>query len=89
MTGPISLHHWSLSAIGGPFQAPELCCRVVIGRRPDGVVISTAAVVAVRGRIVTTSTGSRYRLGAIDPSYRKWLKDNKISYDPRHPIRTK
>ena len=49
--------------------------------------ITTSHIRKVDGRLVTTRSGSVYRLGEIDPDYLAWMQENRIAYDPENPIR--
>ena len=54
-------------------------------RKEDGTVIRTGTVLSAKGRTFETRR-TIYKLGAIDKEYRKWLKENKPSWDWRNPI---
>ena len=75
------------------YTAPELVPLLVEGavygnpRFEDGDPITTSSVVEVSGRIITTYSGSRYRLGEVDPRYKEWLDKNYLGWDPENPIR--
>jgi hypothetical protein len=56
-------------------------------RHPDGKGIVTSRVVSFEGRVVTTRSGSRYRLGRIEPKYRRWLRKARPDWDWRQPLR--
>lgn len=87
------LDNWACTASGSPFQAPELAslrlAGVVTGhlnpRHEDGKSIVTSSVTGASGRIITTKN-TRYRLGRIDPAYRKWLRENRPNWDWRNPV---
>jgi len=100
---PYRLERWSIPA-PSRYTAPEIAeLRIVgcvYGRRgmldgdrgrelQDGDEIVTSPVVSVRGRVVTTASGSRYRLGSPSTSYLLWLKEQKIAFNPDRPIRIK
>lgn len=55
-------------------------------RQATGDLITTSHIVSASGRTIET-TNTTYILGAIDPKYRKWMKDNDIEYDQREPIK--
>ena len=82
------LDNWACTAHGGPFQAPELVSLRLTGRvtghpnlrHLDGKEIITSSVVGTSGRTVTTKN-TLYRLGKIDPCYRKWLKENRPDWN--------
>lgn len=92
---PIRVDEWA-TAPANPFRAPEngagliLTGRVAPGadpRRPEGSTISTSPIVAVEGRVVTTKSGTRYRLGRIAPAFRRWMREQGIAWDSREPIK--
>ncbi len=56
-------------------------------RHPDGKRIVTTRVVDFRGRIVVTKSGTQYRLGRIEPDYRRWLRQHRPLWDWRQPFR--
>ena len=78
---------------GSRYTAPELCQKYITGdvhghpSLPAGQCITTSRITSAEGRVVTTRSGSRYRLGPICPKHRKWLRDNGIPYDQHRPIR--
>lgn len=72
-----------------PYLAPEADPHVhlqgtVEGRR--GVVLTTR-VVSSRGRIVTTRSGSRYRLGAPAPAFLVYLASKGLAFDEKQPVK--
>ena len=82
------IDNWSLRPGGGKYDSPEVGGLVVCGRvAAIGKYIRTSPVVAFRGRVVTTASGSRYRLGAIDPEYLRWSVANGRPIDPCRPLR--
>lgn len=93
MTIP-TLHDWCVRLDGDGYKAPEQCEKYLEGHvfgspNPsfeDGDHITTSHLDHATGRIVTTRSGSRYRLGRIEPAYRAWLRKQGIPYDPRHPM---
>lgn len=89
------LENWATIATPDPWLAPELQRLHLVGevyshsnpeRFPDGKSIRTSYVVEVKGRIVKTWSGSVYRLGKIDPAFRKFLKKKRPDWDWRNPI---
>jgi len=52
----------------------------------DGKEVETSRLVNVAGRFATTSSGTIYRLGRVQPRYRRWLNEAGIFYDPKQPI---
>jgi len=87
------LNHWSLTDNSSdPYQAPELNCKRLQGKRSSvmggeehGVI--TSPIDKVEGRKITTVSGSIYMLGDIDPEYLRWMRDNGMTYDPENPIK--
>ena len=55
----------------------------------DGTRITTGPVVELEGRTVTTSIGSKYLLGAPDPTWVTWMAEKGIAFDPAKPLRWK
>ena len=55
-------------------------------RHPDGKEIRTSYIVEAKGRIVKTVSGSVYKLGKIDPEFRKFLKKERPDWDWRNPV---
>lgn len=53
----------------------------------EGEQIRTSRLVSSEGRVVTTKSGSRYKLGRVCPRYRKWLTDQGLEYDRRQPVK--
>lgn len=76
------------------YKAPELrrvCLSGTIAEhkgRKDCQVM-TSYIVAVDGKLITTRSGSVYRLGEIDPEYRKYLAEERPNWDPENPITIK
>lgn len=90
---PVRLEQWSVYL--DPFKAPESCDKRLVGRvyghkrHKDGKMVTTSRFVAASGRVVTTASGTVYRLGRICPKYRAWLRENGIPYDSKRPVRVK
>ena len=87
-----TLHCWSVAEDAPmPYIAPEQqpCRKFLRGEDPAGTGkwLTTSHIASVDGRKVTTRSGSVYKLGRIDPGYRKWLRDNGHDYYPQNPIR--
>ncbi len=83
----VKLQDWSV--VSAAYAAPETNPRLYLRgtRTTDGKRIDTSAIVKCEGRIVTTHSGSRYRLGRIHPEYRAWLREQRLPYNARQPIR--
>ena len=91
----VRLEMWSVGfEENDGFKAPETLRRILVGfcyghpEKPDGTRIQTSAIVEANGRLITTRSRV-YRLGRIDPKYRKFLRDTAYPFDPKHPIRIK
>ena len=84
------LVNWSVRA--DPYKAPEQCgswlTGEVFGRDgvEDGTRISTSELASAAGRVVTTRSGSLYRLGRVCPKYRAFLRERGIKYARRQPV---
>jgi hypothetical protein len=84
---PTPIKLWSVSPGGDGYTPPEVRGILVQGRLANGMHIRTSNVVAARGRVITTASGSRYRLdGPPCEAYAQWLADNGKVYDPKRPI---
>lgn len=87
----VDLQNWRVCA--DPYAAPEQGRVWLVGvvqghpRLPDGETIETSPIASADGRLVTTRSGTVYRLGAIDPKYRRWMKGQGIVYDPTYPVK--
>ncbi|HMN10951.1 MAG TPA: hypothetical protein PKD55_01350 [Bellilinea sp.] len=88
------LDNWSVGTTGeDEYMPPELldpCLAGTVYDHPDfedGESIVTSPIREVHGRVIKTQSGSLYKLGRINPEYRKWLKENYPDWDPKHPIR--
>ena len=93
--GQVRLDYWSCTrGNADPYRVPEQEAGVVrlhgiVTCHPykeDGHEVTTTRVVEVKGRVITTRSGTVYRLGKIHPTYRRWLKMAGIPYDPQCPI---
>ncbi len=88
----IVIDNWSITSHDDPYTPPEARTIRLHGdvknhpRFGDGVTVTTSPVVQAKGRVVRTKSGSRYRLGTIEPGYRNWLKKNRPNWDPKNPI---
>ena len=87
----IKLSNWSVRA--NPYAPPESratrLCGIVSGHPEidDGDAVTTSRITAARGRVITTRSGTEYRLGRIDPKYRQHLRETGYEYDPREPVK--
>jgi hypothetical protein len=84
------ISQWSVVP-SNPYAAPEVAQICIAGvadmhKGTKNKPIKTSRVAAVSGRVVTTASGTLYRLGAIDPDYRKFLKLTRPDWDWRNPI---
>lgn len=89
----IRLDNWSVCfAPRDRYTPPEMSQKSLQGnafghpKHDDGKHIATSLPVKVDGRIVTTCSGSVYKLGRIDPKYRQWLKENFPNWNWRKPL---
>lgn len=91
----VKIDQWSIIQSGDEYTPPELRKMRLCGkvsnhpteRLNNREMVMTSAVVEVNKRIVTTRN-TVYRLGKIDPEYRKWLKENyDKDWNWRNPIR--
>ena len=87
----IEIKNWSIVGSVDPYRAPEL--RIIhlagtVADHPTGLKgkIRTSAITQVKGREVTTKSGTKYLLGCIEPKYRKWLRKNRPLWNWRKPI---
>ena len=91
----ITLQNWSTISTEDPYIAPELRTLRLQGdayghpKFPDGHYIKTSGIKNFKGRIVYTHSknNSVYKLGKIDPNFRKFLKKTRPNWDWRHPIK--
>lgn len=89
----IRMDDWSvmLKPDFDPYLAPELipvCLHGSVIGHPglgDGFLL-TSPIISVRGRYVTTQSGTLYYLGRISKSYRKYLRKTRPEWNWREPI---
>ena len=79
------IQDWSV-CVSDPFQPPETRRKCLQGKLGNKY-ITTNYIDTAKGRLVTTLSGSVYKLGRISKDYRKWLKKNNLNYDPKDPIK--
>lgn len=92
---PIYIDNWATHYAGeaDPFMPPEHLTLVVSGQVFDregfgyGEQVMTSAIVGVEGRIVTTISGSVYKLGRPAKAFLDWLKSEGRNYDKKQPIK--
>ncbi|RLI71030.1 hypothetical protein DRO91_06060 [Candidatus Heimdallarchaeota archaeon] len=91
----VKIDNWScVPVLDDPYKAPEqrgLALRGNVYGHPlksiyDGALARTANIKEVCGRKIKT-VNSWYKLGKIDPEYKKWLKKNYKDWDWRNPIK--
>lgn len=86
------LQNWYCYHTGSPYDPPEVREMRLGGevyghpRFPEGSQVTVSKLQKSEGRVVTTKN-STYRLGRIDPKYRKYLKDSNIPYNRKQPIK--
>lgn len=68
-----------------PEQDPHMHLQGLVAGRNGAVV--TTRLVASRGRIVTTRSGSRYRLGVPSPEFLAYLMEKGYPFDEKNPIK--
>lgn len=93
---PYRLEEWAITEYEpDPYTPPEArgihLSGIVTGhpKWADAHRVTTSRVVEVNGRIVTTRSGSIYRLGEVSENYLKWLTEHGYKHDPENPIRVK
>jgi hypothetical protein len=90
----VKLQDWAVRPrYKDPFMAPEHNPNCLEGlveghpRKEDGKRVLTTPIVESEGRIVTTRSGTKYRLGRVSRKYRRWLTKEGLAYNPRQPIK--
>jgi len=81
------LANWSVVGSHGEdvYAAPQQCIR---GYREDGHWVRTSPIVKVKGDVVTTRSGSQYKLLTPHPQYVQWCRDNNYHVPTKEePIR--
>lgn len=53
----------------------------------EGKHVITSWITDVNGRVVTTSSGTRYLLGKIEDEYLHWMKEHRYAYNEKEPIK--
>lgn len=92
---PVRIVSWRLvHSEAGPFTAPELRTSHLRGqvfghpRKPDGLLVTTSAIVSVEGRLVQT-TNNLYELFEPSSDYLVWLQEQGLKLDAENPIKLK
>lgn len=82
------LYRWAIVRLyDDPYRAPEINPNCLTGFRDDSPRrIRSTPITEINGREITTESGSVYILEDIDTTYREWLWENDIPYDPENPI---
>lgn len=86
-----TLNNWSV-VYGDvdPYQPPELLRKYLHGELECGKTVNTSHIVSVNHDVVTTNSGTEYKLLEPRPDYLEYLKDNDIELPTKdYPIRTK
>lgn len=90
---PPRLERWFFT--GQDYTAPEKRVPYVAGeiyghpnkaRFPDGKKMRTSGVVEYRDGVVTTLSGSQYRLGEPKPDYVAFMQQHYPGWDPADPM---
>jgi len=97
----ITLKKWSVETRQinfGPFAAPETSNKFValsgfcdshprLGAPNSEEKIFTSRIASVKGRVVTTKSGSKYLLhGQCNSEHRKWCESKGYKYTGKNPI---
>lgn len=88
----IILTNWSTETCPDQaFTAPE--CRdhlhlsgLIEGQHERGPKL-TSRVVSAEGRLVTTNSGTIYRLGGPAQAFLDWLRERGLTYDEAQPVK--
>ena len=90
----VRIENWSVTSFcDDPYTPPECIEKKLQGKvyghphKKDGKSIITSDIISAKGRIVSCKS-RKYRLGKIDPNYRKWLKEYCPDWNWRNPIPT-
>lgn len=86
------LDNWACVTRSGHYTAPELGKLRLAGRVKDypsytkwRPIWATHLIISSSGRTAKTKDIT-YQFGRINPEYRKWLRENRPSWDWRNPI---
>ena len=91
-----TLQDWLVRIKGDGFTAPELLTKHLEGavfrhpksnRHPDGKYITTSSICGCEGRVVTTASGTKYKLGRVNRKYRAWMKSKGLQYDRKNSVK--
>lgn len=81
----IELYDWVVTIRSGWEYAPpelqEICLsgRVLNDpRRLDHVIVTTSPIKNINGRMITTGSGTMYKLLEPSENYMRWCKDNNV-----------
>ena len=89
----LTINDWSMiRSVDNPYQAPELATNRLHGKVEicgKTKMIRTSTVLSAEGRVATTASGRRFRLGRINPEYRRFLRTVRPDWDWRNPISNK
>jgi hypothetical protein len=93
MNEPCIMKSFAIQKASDPWLAPELRRNVLTGKVygragfPDGSQIQTSVIKEVKGRLVTTSSGTVYKLvGPAHKKFREFLKEKGLSYNGKAPL---
>ncbi|MFA5049220.1 MAG: hypothetical protein WC516_09415 [Patescibacteria group bacterium] len=91
----IKLDNWSVISNQfrlNPYTTPELigvCLQGLAENHPrlGDAFVCTSEITEVEGRYVKTRSGTIYKLGNIEPKYRRLLKQIRPDWDYKKPIK--
>jgi hypothetical protein len=83
----VELDDWAVVSFYGVnvYAAPRQCLR---GRRKDGHYVRTSLITNINGDVITTRSGTKYKLLKPNPQYVQWCQDNNYHVPTeQEPIR--
>ena len=96
----VKIDNWAVACNQNGYMAPEVVSHYLVGEireHPDWhgeghlrfgepKLVTTSRMAGASGRVVTTRSGTEYRLGRISPEYRAWLRQHKPNWNWRRPF---